>query len=283
MLTINEVEKDWVAAIGTSDINERKNIAERWNAYYSYLAANQADAAYTPDHGTENIVEFMLREGIIKYGDKIIDIGSGSGRYSIELAKHHTAVTALDANEDSLELLKKHAWQAHVTEINCIPIHWEDFNTDSRAKKYDVSFSSMCPAICTLEELARMEKITKRTACLISASRGSYEKHRREIMRLLDVKPRGMTTESIYYYNVLYLSGRSPSVKTWSVSGDYSISHETFIERYLIYLKLFDVSEQTAAPVLEKYFAENSQCGLLTEECRMNMAMIWWNVPCDEH
>mgnify|MGYP004621288799 FL=1 len=52
MLTINEVEKDWAAAIGTADINERKNIAERWNAYYSYLAANQADAAYTPDHGT---------------------------------------------------------------------------------------------------------------------------------------------------------------------------------------------------------------------------------------
>ena len=37
MLTINEVEKDWVAAIGTSDINERKNIAERWNAYYGWL------------------------------------------------------------------------------------------------------------------------------------------------------------------------------------------------------------------------------------------------------
>ena len=33
MLTINEVEKDWVAAIGTADINERKNIADRWNAY----------------------------------------------------------------------------------------------------------------------------------------------------------------------------------------------------------------------------------------------------------
>lgn len=283
MLTINEVEKDWVAAIGTADINKRKNIADRWNAYYSYLATNQADTAYAPDRGAESIVEFMLREGIIKYGDKIIDIGSGSGRYSIEFAKHRTAVTALDANEDCLELLKKHTSQAHVPGISCIPIHWEDFNTDSRAKKYDVSFSSMCPAICTLEELARMERITKRTACLISVSRGSYEKHRREIMRLLDVKPRGMTTESIYYYNVLYLSGRSPSVKTWSVSGNYSISHETFMERYLIYLKLFDVSEQAAAPVLEKYFAENSRAGFLTEECRMNMAMIWWNVPCDEH
>ncbi len=134
MLTINEVEKDWAAAIGTADINERKNIADRWNTYYSYLAGNQADAAYAPDRAAENIVEFMLREGIIKYGDKIIDIGSGSGRYSIELAKHRTAVTALDANEDCLELLKKHTSQAHVPGISCIPIHWEDFNTDSRAK-----------------------------------------------------------------------------------------------------------------------------------------------------
>ena len=74
MLTINEVEKDWVAAIGTADINERKNIADRWNAYYSYLAANQADTAYAPDRGAESIVEFMLREGIIKYGDKHIGV-----------------------------------------------------------------------------------------------------------------------------------------------------------------------------------------------------------------
>ena len=279
MLTMNEVKTAWAAAVQPADIDERKSITDRWNEYYSYLAAGQAKIGYHPDREAKEIAEFMLQEGVILPGDRILDIGSGSGKYSIEFAKHHAYVTALDANEDSLALLNARAEQAHVSGIACVPVHWEDFNTESRHKKYDVSFSSMCPAICTFDEIERMESITKRTACLISVSRGSYEKHRREIMRLLNVKPRGMTTEASYYYNALYLSGRSPRVKTWSVSENYGMEHDRFIEKYLVYLKLFDIDEQTSAPLLEKYFAENSQDGVLNEECRMNKAMIWWSIP----
>ena len=279
MLTIDDIKNDWASAVNPAGINERKKIADRWNAYYSYLASGQAHTEYHVDREAVELADFMLREGIIKFGDKIIDIGAGSGKYSIELAKRHTSVVALDSSEDSLELLKKYAQQTSVTDVACVPMYWEDLDTETRYKKYDVSFSSMCPAICTFDEIERMEKITKRTACLISVSRGSYEKHRREIMRLMNVKPRGMTTETVYYYNALYLNGRCPSVKTWSVSGSYSISLDSFIERYLVYLKLFDVDERMASPMLEKYFAENAQDGLLTEECRMNKAIIWWNVP----
>ena len=279
MLTLNEITKDWAAAVQPAETEERKRLASRWNDYYSYLAAKQADKRYTPDREAEELVSFMLREGIMKFGDRIIDVGAGSGRYSIELAKHRADVTALDASEDSLELLKQQAWQAHVPDIRCVPIHWEELCTESRRKKYDIAFSAMCPAICNLEEIERMEQISSRKVCLVSVSRGSYEKHRGEIMRILNVKPRGMTTESVYYYNTLYLSGRRPSVKSWSVADSYDIGHDEFIERYLVYLGLFDISEETAAPLLEKYFAEHSENGLLTEECRINMALIWWDVP----
>lgn len=282
MLTIKDFTSAWADAVKPGDANERKDIAERWNAYYSYLAAQQNAVDYKADPDAESLTEFMLREGIVKYTDKIIDIGAGTGRYSIELAKRCSSVTALDANEDSLELLKKYAWQTCTSNLACIPIHWEDFNIESRTKKYDVAFSSMCPAICTFEEMERMEKICRRTVCLVSAARGSYEKHRREIMQRLNVKPRGMTTESIYYYNVLYLSGRNPNVKSWTSSHCYEMDWESFRKRYCAYAKVFDIGEDETVPVLEKYFSEKAENGVLLEECRMNMTMIWWRVPEDE-
>ena len=44
-----------------------------------------------------------------KFGDKILEIGAGTGRYSIELAKNGYDVTAVELVESNLEVLKKNA------------------------------------------------------------------------------------------------------------------------------------------------------------------------------
>ena len=45
----------------------------------------------------------------IKSGDKILEIGAGTGKYSIELAKNGYDVTAVELVESNLEVLKKNA------------------------------------------------------------------------------------------------------------------------------------------------------------------------------
>jgi len=45
----------------------------------------------------------------IKSGDKILEIGAGTGRYSIALAKNGYNVTAVELVESNLEVLKKNA------------------------------------------------------------------------------------------------------------------------------------------------------------------------------
>ena len=45
----------------------------------------------------------------IKSGDKIVEIGAGTGRYSIALAKNGYDITAVELVESNLEVLKKNA------------------------------------------------------------------------------------------------------------------------------------------------------------------------------
>lgn len=99
------------------------------------------------------------------------------------------------------------------------------------------------------------------------------------MMRLLDVKAKGMATEAMYYYNALYLMGRQPNVKCWSYQAKYPMPIDDAMERYPVYFKTFGISEERTIEFLREYYAENAENGNLTEECQMNMAMIYWNTP----
>ena len=51
--------------------------------------------------------------------------------------------------------------------------------------------------------------MTTEACCLIAVTRGSYDLHRKNLMELMGVRPGGgMTTEAIWYYEMLYLMGR---------------------------------------------------------------------------
>lgn len=202
------------------------------------------------------------------------------GSYSIEFARLCASVTALDMNNDCLLVLKDKAARCGLSNIRCVNAPWEEYQ---ERKRFDVTFSAMCPAICDQEELFRMEALTKRAACLLTVTRGSYESCRRELMRQLSLKKLdGMVTEALHYYNVLYLMGRQPNVKCWSEHFVTSASAESMIDRYTIYLKVFGIEESESVPFLRDFFAKRSVNGMIQDECQMNYALIFWDVPNDE-
>lgn len=276
-MTLEDVVCDWQGAVRMKDRQGRIEQAEKWNEYYSYLAKKQRNAEYRPDPAAEKLVRLMLQENILQKADRVLDVGAGMGSYTIEIAKHSGQVTAADMNEDCLSVLERRAEQAGVGHIKCVPAMWENMNLETRQKKYDLCFSSMCPAICSVQDLESLEKMSRRTVCLVSVMQGSYEKHRREMMRQLEIKPKGMTTEAIYYYNALYLMGRRPNVKCWSSFFRYPMSSAEIMERFPIYFKIFGLEEERTLSFLEGYLREHAEDGVLLEECRMNMAMIYWN------
>lgn len=279
MYTYERCIEDWQDAVKPGTAQERVELTEKWNGYYSYLAKQQQGKTYAASKEAAGIIDFMLREGILLTSDSVLDIGAGMGGYTLELARHCGSVTAMDANENCLAVLDKRAQQMNIDNIKIVPLMWENLDAEARRGKYDFVFSSMCPTICTPHDLEKMEELTRRTVCIITVMRGSYEKHRREMMRLLDVKAKGMATEAMYYYNALYLMGRQPNVKCWSYQAKYPMPIDDAMERYPVYFKTFGISEERTIEFLREYYAENAENGNLTEECQMNMAMIYWNTP----
>ena len=89
-----------------------------WEAFFDAHAPVYEDNAFTKD--TIQEVDFVLEELSLQPGDSILDVGCGTGRHSIELAKRGYTVTGLDL---SSEMLVRAADAAQAAGVNVDWIH----------------------------------------------------------------------------------------------------------------------------------------------------------------
>ena len=276
MYSLDECARIWDESGQHGSPDKRIERAEAWLPYYAYLAAPMKTAPYSPEAEDDGFPALLLREGLVRPEDTVLDIGAGMGGDSLAFASRCKSVTALELSGDCLEVLRRRAEGLDFGNITTLQTPWEHFAAQER---FDVCYSSMCPAICNAEELRRMEGFSKRLCCLVTVARGSYDRHRKAMMAALGIQPRGgMVTEAIHYYNALYLMGRQPEVRCRSIHRETALPVERIKEQYPIYFKIFGVAEERSVPFLEEYLDRNAQDGFLHEESHINFAMLTWNI-----
>lgn len=277
MYTLEECEKLWDEAGKHGTVSERMARTRRWFPYYSYLAGIMKNAPYSLPEQSSPFVDFMRRENILRSTDTLLDIGAGMGSFSMEASRYCRSVTALEPNGDCLELLRQRAKLCGVDNVTPVEGFWETYSPE---KPFDVTFSAMCPAICNVEELQKMEAMTKRTCCLVAVMPGSCDKHRRAMMQELDIRPQGgMTTEAIHYINALYLLGRQVNIRCVTTRASSQVPEERILEQYTVYFQIFGIPEQESVKFLKDYLSRNATGGLLEDEVLLNQALIYWDVP----
>lgn len=276
MYTLENCEQTWLEAGQHGTAAERVERARAWLPYYSFFAEPQKKADFSLSEDDGYFPSLLLREGLVEPSDHVLEIGAGLGVDSLRFASRCASVTALEMNEDCIEVLRHRAACCGFENLRPVQGAWETFRPE---ETFDVSYSAMCPAVCNPEELRRLESMTKRRCCLVTVMRGSYEKHRRAMMAGLGVRPKGgMLTELIHYFNVLYLLGRQPSVYSHTEERCCDMTAETVLKRFPVYFKVFGVGEDRSVPFLEDYLARHAENGVLREESRIHYGLITWNV-----
>lgn len=100
------------------------------------------------EEGEQTYEAGMLRRiteaGVEFSGKSVLDVGSGSGMYTLRLARMAQSVMALDVSDEMLRLLQGDAAAMGIDNIVTVHSSWDDFDAN---RCFDIVFASMTPAI----------------------------------------------------------------------------------------------------------------------------------------
>lgn len=87
-------------------------MSSAWQDFFDYHAPRYLENSFTK--GTLAEVDFLVEELNLPPGSAILDMGCGTGRHALELAKHGYRLTGLDISDGMLEEAAKAAREAEV-------------------------------------------------------------------------------------------------------------------------------------------------------------------------
>jgi SAM-dependent methyltransferase len=105
---------------------------------------------YSPEPDNYEAGMLNLAKGIgADFKDKsILDVGCGTGMYTLRLAKEARHVTGLDISAEMLAINQADALKERIENIDFVNSDWLDFKP---RRDYDLVFCSMTPALQSLE------------------------------------------------------------------------------------------------------------------------------------
>jgi SAM-dependent methyltransferase len=270
---LNRICSEWEQTYRYGTPEDRKQRAAKWEPYYSYAYKKYQVTDSGIVFPKEGAIADLSRAGVLEKDSSMLDIGCGTGGHTLAASQCCSHVDAIDCNEAAIEILRQRIAVNHIDNVRADCISWEDYNPDT---KYDTVFSSMCPAICNIDELMRMESISSKYCVLVTVMKGSYDKYRKMLLQELDIQPEGMITEGSVYLDVLGQLGREAQVFNYEEHYEYQTSLDELIGQYVSYLEIFGLSRSEAESQLRRFFERNQKNGVLYDETHMKTAMLVW-------
>jgi SAM-dependent methyltransferase len=129
----------------------RSGMRERWNK----RAKDYPRYRDETDGFEDRLINTVQEKGVELAGKRILDIGCGTGRYTIRLAKLAGEVTGNDISEEMLSILENDAAEEGLSNVSTILSGWENFDCGG-GNDYEITFCTLTPAIKTEDNFSKM-------------------------------------------------------------------------------------------------------------------------------
>lgn len=139
------------------------------------------------------VLDRIRKMGCSFFQKEVLEIGAGTGVYTIPIAKESKRIVAIDPSDEMLNILIEQTKLYNIGNIEIIKAFWQEIEIEERKfkKAFDVVISAMTPAIKTEEDLVKMEDCSKKWCIYVGWGRKRENKIKAEIFRIhgLELKP----------------------------------------------------------------------------------------------
>jgi len=111
----------------------------------------------------------------LTFSETVLDVGAGTGRLALPMARLAKSVTALDQSTGMLACLRENMAAEGIENIRCIQESWQDV-ADGELEPHDVVLSSNSLGVYDLKEaLSKMDALAKRAVYIFTFSDGERD------------------------------------------------------------------------------------------------------------
>lgn len=137
----------------------KKKLKNSSSVLWNKKASQYARFSHNNNTFQHNILEKIAQRGINFEGKTILDIGCGTGIYTLLIANLARKVTALDFSQEMLNILEIDAKNENLlSKISFTCKAWDEYEED---ELFDITFSSMSPAFKSDEDFEKMNDRAK--------------------------------------------------------------------------------------------------------------------------
>lgn len=210
----------------------------------------------------------------LKPEDTVLDIGAGTGRLAIPIAKRVKHVTAVEPSTVMFSFLESNAKKADIQNLTAINLSCEDLLLEENIQPHDIVFASHSLFMANISEvLQQMDKLAKKGVYLfLSASHWMNDGLQKIVNTQVSPLKSG---DYIYIYNILHDLGILANVEIWDYTSTCSYeSLDDAVTKIGDNYELAPDKKPELKVYLNKQLVEENGKFLLKQNRKV--AMIWW-------
>ena len=211
-------------------------------------------------------------------GTDILDIGCGTGIYTLPLALQCNSITGIDASKGMIERMREVAKLHNIENLKDVTGSWNeaDIAREGFTKAFDVALVAMSPAIRSLQDFLRMEKCSKKWCVYIGWGRKRKNALMEELFfaHSLTYGPPPGVQQS---HRILTESGRAPSLHFFENSWNWSGTREEALEYVTGFIQLHKGKPDRC--LIKEKLAEQEIDGFIHHTTYVEQGLMVWQVP----
>lgn len=223
------------------------------------------------------VISLVKSKGVDISGATILDIGCGTGIYTLPLAREARRVTGMD---DSEAMMARFADALALEGMeNVIPMtaSWKaiDISDMGFEKAFDIAWVSMSPAVQTLTDFERMEQCATIWCVYIGWGRKRKNRFMEDIFHAHGLQygpPPGVQGA----YDLLLRSGRKPSLDYFKASWTWNGTAEDAVEDAICFIEM--QGGPARRDVIEHAVSLNEHDGMISHTTHVEEGLMVWKV-----
>ncbi|RPH51123.1 MAG: class I SAM-dependent methyltransferase [Desulfobacteraceae bacterium] len=250
---------------------------EKQNAFWEWMALKYPlpfEEKMLDD--TSRIISLVKSKGVEISNASILDIGCGTGIYTLPLAREAAMVTGLDNSETMIFRMKDVIASNSVQNVQAVKLSWKEADISALGfeKVFDITWISMSHAVQTRQDFEKMEKCAKKWCVYIGWGRKRKNVLMEEVYRLHGLHygpPPGVDSA----YDILTGSGKSPSLDYFETSWDWTGTTGETLKAMVFYIEM--QGGRPSIDLIEDLLACHEQNGRISHTTYVEEGLMVWH------